>query len=60
MQMAAMERRAETSKKYLCRIAKTMGDRNNKRKRGGFDSDDGNSDEDEQGSIVIVEDLNII
>ena len=47
MQMAAMERRAEPSEKYLRRIAKTMGDRNNKRKRGGFDCNDGSSDEDE-------------
>ena len=47
MQMAVMERRAETSEKYLCRIAKTMGDCNNKRKRGGFDDDDGSSDENE-------------
>ena len=47
MQMAAMERRAETSEKYLCRITKSMGDHNNKRKRGGFNSDDGSSDEDE-------------
>ena len=47
MQMAVMERFAETSKKYLCRIAKTMGDRNNKRKRGGFDSNDRSSDDDE-------------
>ena len=47
MQMAAMERRTETSEKYLRRITKSMGDHNNKRKRGGFNSDDGSSDEDE-------------
>jgi hypothetical protein len=48
MQMAAMEKRAETSEKYLRRIAKTIG-KNNKRKRGGdnndYDSTDDESDE---------------
>ena len=48
MQMAAMEKRAETSEKYLRRIAKTIG-KNNKRKRGGdnndYDSTDEESDE---------------
>jgi hypothetical protein len=46
MQIAAMERRAETSENYLRIIVKTMGGCNNKRKRGGFDDDDGSSDED--------------
>jgi hypothetical protein len=46
MQMAAIERRAETSERYLRRIAKAVGDRNNKRKRGGSDNDD-ESDEDD-------------
>ena len=48
MQMAAMEKRAGTSEKYLRRIAKTIG-KNNKRKRGGdnndYDSTDDESDE---------------
>ena len=47
MQMAAMEKRAETSEKYLRRIAKTIG-RRNKRKRGGNeDEDDSTRDDDE-------------
>jgi hypothetical protein len=44
IQMAAMEKRAETSEKYLCQIAKTIGRK--KRKRGGDDEDD-SSDDDE-------------
>jgi hypothetical protein len=42
--MAAMEKCAETSEKYLCRIAKTIG--GNKRKRGGDDNKDDSSDDD--------------
>lgn len=45
MQMAAMEKRAETSEKYLRRIAKTIG--RNKRKRGGNDDKDNSTDDDE-------------
>jgi hypothetical protein len=45
MQMAAMEKRAETSEKYLRRIAKTIG--RNKRKRGGYDDEDDSTDDDE-------------
>jgi hypothetical protein len=45
MQMAAMEKRAETSEKYLRRIAKTIG--RNKRKRGGYDDEDNRTDDDE-------------
>jgi proteasome assembly chaperone (PAC2) family protein len=45
MQMAAMEKRAETSEKYLRRIAKTIG--KNKRKRGGDNDDDDSTDDDE-------------
>jgi proteasome assembly chaperone (PAC2) family protein len=45
MQMAAMEKRAETSEKYLRRIAKTIG--HNKRKRGGYDDEDNRTDDDE-------------
>jgi len=44
MQMAAIERRAEASEKYLCRIAKAVS---NKRKRGESDGDDGSSGYDE-------------
>ena len=45
MQMAAMEKRAETSEKYLRRIAKTIG--RNKHKRGGYDDEDDSTDDDE-------------
>jgi hypothetical protein len=44
MQMAAMEKRAETSEKYLRRIAKTIG--RNTCKRGGDDDEDNSSDDD--------------
>ena len=44
MQMAAMEKRAETSERYLRWIAKTIG--YNKRKRGA-DNDDGDSSDDD-------------
>ncbi len=43
--MAVMEKRAETSERYLRRIAKTIG--RNKRKRGGDDDEDDTSDENE-------------
>ena len=44
--MAVMEKRAETSEKYLRRIAKTIG--RNKRKRGDNDDiDDSTEDDDE-------------
>jgi hypothetical protein len=42
--MAAMEKRAETSEKYLCQIVKTI--RCHKRKRGGDDDKDDTSDDD--------------
>ena len=48
MQMAAMEKRAETSEKYLRRIAKTIG--RNKRKRGGNDDEDDSSPDDDEYS----------
>ena len=44
MQMAAMEKRAETSEKYLHRIAKSIG--RNKRKRD-YDDEDDSTDEEE-------------
>jgi proteasome assembly chaperone (PAC2) family protein len=44
IQMAAMEKRAETSEKYLRRIAKTIG--RNTCKRGGDDDEDNSSDDD--------------
>jgi hypothetical protein len=40
-----MEKRAETSEKFLCRIAKMIG--RNKRKRGGNDDEDDSTDDDE-------------
>ena len=40
-----MKKRAETSEKYLCRIAKTIGC--NKRKRGSDGNKDDSSDDDE-------------
>jgi len=43
--MAAMEKRAETSEKYFCRIAKMIGRK--KHMRGGDDVEDENSDDDE-------------
>ena len=45
MQMAVMEKRAETSEKYLRRIAKSIG--RNKRKRGDYDDEDDSTDDDE-------------
>jgi hypothetical protein len=45
IQISVMEKRAETSEKYLCRIAKTIG--RNKRERGGDDGKDNSSDDDE-------------
>ncbi len=46
MQLIAMDKRAETNEKYLCRIAKMIGRK--KRKRGnGDDYDDESSDDDE-------------
>jgi len=44
MQMAATEKHAETSEKYLRRIAKTIG--NKKHKRGGDNDDDDSTDDD--------------
>ena len=41
--MAAMEKHAETSEKYLCRIARKIG--HSKRKRGGDDDEDNSSDD---------------
>jgi hypothetical protein len=43
-QQFSMEKRAETSEKYLRRIAKTIG--RNKRKRGGYDDEDNRTDDD--------------
>ncbi len=40
MHMSAMEKHADTSKKYLWRIAKSMTTHNNKCKRGGTDEED--------------------
>ena len=45
IQMAVMEKYAETSEKYLCRIAKTNGCK--KRKRGSDDDEDDSSDDDQ-------------
>ncbi len=45
IQMAAMEKRVETSEKYLRWIAKTIV--RNKFKRGGDDDKDDSSDDDE-------------
>ena len=42
--MAVMEKRAETSEKYLCWLAKTIG--RNKRKSSGDDDKDNSSDDD--------------
>jgi hypothetical protein len=43
MQMAAMEKRAETSEKYLRQIAKTIC--GNKCKRGSINDDEASSDD---------------
>jgi hypothetical protein len=48
MQMSAMEKRAETSKKYLRQIAKSMTSHNYKCKRGGTDEEDDDSLNDEK------------
>ncbi len=48
MHMSAMEKRADTSKKYLRRIVKSMTTHNNKRKRGGTDEEDDDSSNDEK------------
>ena len=45
MQMAVMEKRAETSEKYLRQIARKIG--HSKRKRGGDDDEDDSSDDNE-------------
>ncbi len=46
MQLTAMDKRAETSEKYLCQIAKMIGRK--KRKRSGGDNyDDKSSDDNE-------------
>ncbi len=46
MQLTVMDKRAETSEKYLCWIVKMIGHK--KRKRGGGDDyDDKSSDDDE-------------
>ena len=45
IEMVAMEKRAETSEKYLRRIAKTIGRKT--RKRGGDADEDDSSDDDE-------------
>jgi hypothetical protein len=48
MQMSAMEKRAETSEKYLWRIAKSMTSHNNKCKRGGTDEEDNDGSNDDK------------
>ena len=45
MQMAAMEKRAEKSEKYLCQIARTIG--RNKHRRGDYDDKDDSTDDGE-------------
>ena len=45
MQLAAIDKRAETTEKYLCQIAKSLV-RNKKRKKGGSDDEDDTSDDD--------------
>jgi hypothetical protein len=48
MHMSAMEKHADTSKKYLWRIAKSMTTHNNKRKRGKTDEEDNDSSNDDK------------
>ncbi len=48
MYMSAMEKRADTSEKYLWRIAKSMTTHNNKRKRDGTDEEDDDSSNDDK------------
>ena len=50
IQMAAMEKRVETSEKYLHRIAKMIG--RNKHKRGG-DDDEVDTSDDESRQVKI-------
>ncbi len=45
MQLAAINKRAETSEKYLCQVAKLLA-KNEKRKKGGSDDEDDTSDDD--------------
>jgi hypothetical protein len=45
MQFAAMNKSAETSKKYLCQIVKLLA-KNKKHKKGGSDDDEDSSDDD--------------
>ena len=45
MQLAAIDKCAETSKKYLCQIAKLLA-KEKKRKKGGSDDEDDTSDDD--------------
>ena len=44
-QLAMIEKRAETSEKYLRQIAKSLA-KNKKRKKGGSDDEDDTSDDD--------------
>jgi hypothetical protein len=48
MQMSAMERCADTRKKYLWQIAMFLTNHNNKRKRGGTDNEDDDSSNDDK------------
>ncbi len=48
MHMSAIEKRADTSKKYLWQIAKSMTTHNNKHKRGGTDDKDYDSSNDDK------------
>jgi hypothetical protein len=48
MHMSAMEKRADTSKKYLWRIANFMPIHNSKRKRDGIDEEDNDSSNDDK------------
>ncbi len=48
MHMSALEKRTDTSKKYLWRITKSMITHNNKCKRGGTDKEDDYSSNDDK------------
>jgi hypothetical protein len=48
MQMSAMQKHADTSKKYLWQIANIMTAHNNKRKRNGIDEEDNDSSNDDK------------
>ncbi len=46
--MSAMEKRTDTSEKYLRQIAKSIPTHNNKRKMGGTDEEDNDSSNDDK------------